>query len=171
MAKSKINIEMTDDIKSLDLSGCILSADAVSLSVVPDKSAVDDNNKPIHESYKINMKFPLDNVSMHRIMVQALNNNKTDVSNNLRRRINNEYIDTPNVSGLMQELIAQADDNNVIQLNLLGFPGVYPDVPLTPEQIAQMNIQALSAISDKDKRKIAYDKQIELLTKKRNAMK
>ena len=170
MAKSKINIELSDDIKSLELTGCVLSADDVSLSIVPDVTAVDDDGKVIHQQHKIDFRFPLENVSMQRIMVQALNNNKTDVTNNLRRRINNEFKDTPNNSALLQELLSQVNDKDIIELTLLGFPGVYPDVPLTPEQIARLNEQAILGLPE-DEQESASDKQIAMLQKIRNKKK
>ena len=143
-------------IADTDLNGITLIATRVKTSFTKDESNtyVDEKTgkeKPVLTESYVRMEFPLKNVPLKRILVQALNNTKTDISNDLRRRVNAEFKEegTSETFDSYMEFVEQEQP-----LKLMGLPGKYPTAPPTVAGTIRLTEQAIDGLAtDEDKLK------------------
>lgn len=146
-----------DKDNPISLDGITLQAFGVSCAVVKNVDDLDEQGKPRLTRTKINMEFPLMNVKLDDILIQALNNRKTDVANDLRKRVNNEFKQTPDESVLFD--IHTDMIKNGETLIIKGLLGKYPEIQLTPEQERQIIVKQYKSLDEEERLKLFNELQ------------
>lgn len=155
---SNYKVNGLDNKNPISLDNITLQAFDVSCAVVKNVDDIDDNTKkPRLTHTKVNMEFPLMNVKIDDILIQALNNRKTDVANDLRKRINNEFKHTPDESVLFDIHMDMIENNETLIIK--GLSGKYPEIQLTPEQERQIIVKQYKSLDEEERLKLFNELQ------------